>query len=72
MSALSAYMPALQKGTANHTIDDFETPCISWKLYSGTLEEQLVLLTAEPSLQALFCSLTQIPETAFYLYIFKT
>jgi hypothetical protein len=32
-------------------IDSCETPCGCWELNSGPLEEQSVLLTAEPSLQ---------------------
>ena len=31
--------------------DDCEPPCGGWELNSGPLEEQSVLLTAEPSLQ---------------------
>jgi hypothetical protein len=31
--------------------DGFEPPCGCWELNSGPLEEQSVLLTAEPSLQ---------------------
>ena len=32
-------------------MDDCEPPCGSWELNSGPLEEQLVLLTADPSHQ---------------------
>jgi hypothetical protein len=33
--------------------DDYEPPCGFWELNSGPLEDQSVLLTAEPSLQPL-------------------
>jgi hypothetical protein len=49
MSALSSSMPALsEEGTRSH--GGCEPPCGFWDLNSGPLEEQLVLLTAEPSL----------------------
>ena len=53
MSALSAYIPACQKRASDHIIDG------CWKLNSGPLEEQLVLLTTEPSLQPLSFHLGQ-------------
>ena len=37
--------------TPDPVTDDCEPPCGSWELNSGPLEGQLVLLTAEPSLQ---------------------
>jgi hypothetical protein len=41
---------------ASHLITDgCEPPCGSWELHSGPLEEQSVLLTAEPSLQPQPC-----------------
>lgn len=51
MSVLSAGMPMHQKRTSNPIIDDCEQPCGCWDLNSGPLEEQLVLLTAEPQNQ---------------------
>jgi hypothetical protein len=39
---------------ASNTITDgCELPCVCWELNSAPLEEQLVLLTTEPSLQPL-------------------
>jgi len=40
-----------------------EASCVCWELNSGPLEEQSVLLTAEPSLQPLFS------EFSFVLYL---
>jgi hypothetical protein len=37
--------------TPNPITDGCEPPCSCWELNSGPLEEQSVLLTAEPSLQ---------------------
>ena len=34
-------------------MDGCEPPCVCWDLNSGSLEEQSVLLTAKPPLQAL-------------------
>ena len=48
---LSAHMPAGQKKAPDLIIDGCKPPCGCWELYSGPLEEQPVLLTAEPSLQ---------------------
>jgi hypothetical protein len=45
------------KRTSDPIIDGCEPPCGCWELNSGALEEQLVLLTAEPSLQPHSCSL---------------
>ena len=39
--------------------DGYEPPCGCWELNSGPLEEQSVLLTAEPSLQ---------PSTGFLIH----
>jgi hypothetical protein len=36
---------------AEEGMDGYELPCGCWELNSGPLEEQLVLLTAKPSLQ---------------------
>ena len=51
MSVLSAGMPMRQKRSSDPIIDDCELPCGCWDLNSGPLEEQLVLLTAEPQNQ---------------------
>jgi hypothetical protein len=51
MSALSACIPACQKRTLDSITDSFEPPRGCWDLNSGPLEEQPVLLTAEPSVQ---------------------
>ena len=51
MSTLSACMLAHQKKTSDLITDGDEPPCGCWKLNSGPLEEQGVLLTTEPSLQ---------------------
>jgi len=51
-SFLPACMPAGQKMTPDPITDGCEPPCGCWDfLNSGPLEEQSVLLTAEPSLQ---------------------
>ena len=42
--------------------DGCEPPCGCWDLNSGPLEEQSVLLTAEPSLQPLKTTLTSDME----------
>jgi hypothetical protein len=42
-----------QKRASDPNTDGCEPPCGYWKLNSGPLEEQSVLLTAEPSLQPL-------------------
>jgi hypothetical protein len=51
MSALSACTPECQKRASDHTRDGYESPCGCWRLNSGPLEEQTVLLTTKPSLQ---------------------
>ena len=53
-SILPACAPAPQKRALDLIIDGCEPPCGCWKLNSGPLEEESVLLTAEPSLQPLF------------------
>ena len=53
MSALSAYTPTCQRRTSDHVIVVSHT-CRCWELNSGPLEEQLVFVTTEPSLQSLF------------------
>jgi hypothetical protein len=42
-----------RKRASDPIIDGCEPPCGCWELNSGPLEEQSVLLTAEPSLQSL-------------------
>ena len=44
-------MPEGQKRTPDLITDGCEPPCGCWELNSGPLEEQAMLLTAEPSLQ---------------------
>jgi hypothetical protein len=51
INALFAYMPAWQKWTSNPILDGCQPLCCCWELNSGLLEEQLVLLSAKPSLQ---------------------
>jgi hypothetical protein len=46
-----SYLQKHQKRASDLIIDGCEPPCGCWDLNSGPLEEQLVLLTAEPSLQ---------------------
>ena len=48
---MPAYMPAGQKRVPDLIRDGCEQPCGCWDLNSGPLDEQLVLLTTEPSLQ---------------------
>ena len=45
------YLQTHQKGASDPITDGCEPPCSCWELNSGPLEEQSVLLTAEPSLQ---------------------
>ena len=52
MSAL----PACQQRTSDPRRDGCKTPCHCWELNSGSLEEQSVLWTSEPSLQLWFVS----------------
>ena len=44
-------MSAGRKRASDLITDDCELPCGCWKLNSGPLEEQAMLLTTEPSLQ---------------------
>jgi hypothetical protein len=44
-------MAAHQKRACDPTTDGCEPPCGCWELNSGSLKEQPVLLTTEPSLQ---------------------
>ena len=44
-------MPAGQKRASDLITYGCEPPCGCWELNSGSLEEQAMLLTAEPSLQ---------------------
>jgi hypothetical protein len=46
-----SYPQTHQKRTSDLIIDGCEPPCGCWDLNSGPLEEQSVLLTAEPCLQ---------------------
>jgi len=50
-SILPAYVTAGQKRAPDLITDGCEPPCGCWELNSWPLEEQSVLLTAEPSLQ---------------------
>jgi hypothetical protein len=51
MSILSLSSDTHQKRASDPVTDGCEPPCGCWELDSGPLEEQSVLLTAEPSLQ---------------------
>jgi hypothetical protein len=51
LSALPAFILLCQKRASYSIIDSCEPPCSCWELNSGPLDEQTVLLTAEPSLQ---------------------
>ena len=46
-----SYLQTHQKRTSDPITDGCEPPCGGWDLNSGPLEQQSVLLTAEPSLQ---------------------
>jgi len=48
-------LQAPQKRASDPITDGCEPPCSCWELNSGPLEEQSVLLTAEPSLQPIAC-----------------
>jgi hypothetical protein len=48
-SVLPACMPAGQKRVPDHIIDGYELPNGCWKLSSGPLGEQPLLLTSQPS-----------------------
>jgi hypothetical protein len=45
-------LQTLQKRESDLMTDGCKPPCGCWDLSSGPMEEQLVLLTAEPSLQS--------------------
>ena len=51
MSVPSACTPTCQNGALEFIIDGYKPPCGYWELNLGPLEEQPVLLTAEPSFQ---------------------
>jgi hypothetical protein len=53
MSTLWLSSDTHQKRASDPITDGCEPPCGCWELNSGPLEEQSVLLTAEPSLQHL-------------------
>jgi hypothetical protein len=48
------YTDIHHKSALDPITDGCEPPCSCWELNSGPLEEQSVLLTAEPSLQPIF------------------
>ena len=52
-----------QKRASDPITDGCEPPCGCWKLNSGPLAEQSVLLTAEPSLQPQITNLLEIFST---------
>jgi hypothetical protein len=51
MEVQCSFLQTPQKGASDFIIAGCEPPCGCWDLNSGPLEEQSVLLTAEPSLQ---------------------
>ena len=57
-------LSAVQKRAPGLISDSCEPPCGCWELNSGPLEEQAMLLTAEPSLQPL--------DFLFYLKFLQT
>ena len=74
MSALSACTPSYQKRASEPSIDGCEPPCGCWELNSGPLENQLVFLTAEISLQPfLLFFLNRKPNSSFnWFFVFVT
>ena len=50
-----------QKSASDPVTDSGEPPCGCWELNSGPLKEQLVCLTAEPSLQPEKACLKYLP-----------
>jgi hypothetical protein len=66
MSALSTCTPACQKRASDPITDGCESPCGSWELNSGPLEEQPMLLSYERSLQPSFGLLTHTLTTILY------
>ena len=63
MSTLWLSSDTHQMTASDPMTDGCELPCGCWDLNSGPLEEQSVLLTAEPSLQTLVCELLIVPTT---------
>ena len=59
-------MPEGQKRAPDLITDGCEPPCGCWELNSGPLEEQAMLLTAEPSLQPIVMLLLHV-WVFFYL-----
>ena len=57
-----------QKKASDYTTDGSEPLCGSWEWYSGSLEEQSVFLTAEPSLQPLCSTLILFPLVGLFNY----
>ena len=51
MSTLQLSSDTPEECASDPITDSCEPPCGCWELSSGPLEEQSVLLTAEPSLQ---------------------
>ena len=52
-------MSAGQKRAPDLITDGCEPPCGCWELNSGPLEEEAMLLTAEPSLQPQDCNIVR-------------
>jgi hypothetical protein len=59
-----------QKRASDPIKDGCEPPCGSWKLNSRSLEEQSVLLTAEPPLQPYITHFTSGAISSAYLFIY--
>jgi hypothetical protein len=59
-----------QKRTSDLISGSCEPPCVFWDLNSGPLEEQSVLLPAEPSRQPLFVYLFIYLFTIEFLHLF--
>ena len=57
-----SYLQTLQDMESDLVMDGCEPPCGCWELNSGPLEEQSVLLTAEPSLQPLMLTILMSPK----------
>jgi hypothetical protein len=58
-----------QKKASGTITDGCEPPCGYWELNSGPLEEQSVLLTAEPSLQLFLKIGNWLRKTEFLMHI---
>jgi hypothetical protein len=69
-SILPACMPTGQKRASDSITDGCEPPCGGWELNSGPLEEQLVLLSSEPSLQP-HVSLVFLFCFVLFCFVFK-